>query len=165
MHKGAKDRAEKLSKEETENPPSNKGKEAPKENRTFGQWAKDTSGISKLGAVKRYNKATKTTDGKNLDDLLAKQADRKAAGWGPKGGKRRGEEAEKARKEYESVTNEIEEYEAATKEATKNAGAAWKEVGQGVAQMGGLVAGAGIGISMLSASLEEMGVEGTEWLT
>jgi hypothetical protein len=31
--------------------------------------------------------------------------------------------------------------------------------------MGGMIAGAGIGISMLGGALEEMGVEGTEWLT
>jgi len=37
MHKGAKDRAEKLDKEETGKPSSDKGEDMPKEKRTFGQ--------------------------------------------------------------------------------------------------------------------------------
>ena len=84
MHKGAKDRAEKLNKEETENPPNGKGEEAPREKRTFGQWAKDTSGITSLSegakAVRaNANKQKLAERGFDIDTAKKWQEDRQGA--------------------------------------------------------------------------------------
>ena len=72
---------------------------------------KDATGISKLGAVKRYNEAQKRFEDADYKELKQKQADAKKAGWGPKGGKRHGDAAKQARADYDDATKKIKEYE------------------------------------------------------
>lgn len=119
----------------------------------------DVTGITKMGAVKRLNKAEEAIGKKDIQVLQKQQQEAYHKGWGPKGGSRRGEEAKQARKDYQALTKEIEEYKKHEADVTKRSQEAWKEVGQGVSQAGSAIAGLGIGLSAVGAILQEMGLE------
>lgn len=141
-----------------------KAEEEAKKEETLKQKALNKTGIGNINTGRKKIKsisAEREENSKKIEQLKAEQQSKKEEGWykDGEGSEKRTKGAAAARKEYEALGKEIDELEAKEKNFAKESEAAWKQVEQGVSQLGQTVAGVGVGISMFGSVLSSLGLE------
>lgn len=116
-------------------------------------------GKNELSELSKLKKSFVKKTPEELEQMQQLAEKKKKHGWKKDGTESKANGAEKSRKEYRELNDEIEQYKKNEQALKAGSKAAWKEISQGISQAGQAVTGLGIGISMVGGLLSSMGLE------